>query len=213
MNQLQKVLILVQNKQTQIRNIALGVFAVIIAILLVNTKIVNDREQEYLQQMREFKEQAETATVYADSLKAEVSKYDSASAEAKRLADRAAQQARRSSVKAGQLEDQLDSLKRTISDSVEMARVIIPTQDSIIQQYKVTVQKKDEQILFLGVALEEKNAALIISNQRGDSLQRVVNNIPEPPAPPALPRISRKQAFAGGVALGIIVKSLLFPKL
>lgn len=209
--QLQKVLMFTQTKQTQIRNTALGILAIIVVVLMINTKIVNDREQEYLQRMREFKQQAEAATVYADSLKEEVVKHDSASAAAERLAGRAGQQARKSAASAEEMKSRLDSLRQVTTDSVEMARKVIPMQDSIIKQQDVTIESQGRQITFLGVALEEKNAALILSNQRGDSLQHVVSNIPKPPAPPALPRISRKQAFAGGVAIGIIVKSLLFP--
>jgi membrane-anchored protein YejM (alkaline phosphatase superfamily) len=203
--------IMLLNNLEKYKTYALVIFGVVLLALSVNTKITSDREQKYISDMREFKEQAKAATKYADSLKNAVGKHDSAASAAQRSAARSADAARRAGAKAGALEEQLDSLKQVVTDSVEMARVIIPKQDTIIQQYKVTVQKKDEQIVFLGIALEEKNAALIISNQRGDSLQRVVNNIPTPPLPPIFPTISRKKAFAGGVAVGIIAKALLFP--
>lgn len=209
--QLTKVLVQLKSKQDTIKTVGLSILGIILIILLINTQIISKREEEYLRQMREFKQKAEVATVYADSLKIEVNKHDSASAVAERQAARSAEQARRSRLQTGKLEQELDSLKEVITDSVEMARRVIPIQDSIISQQKVTIQRQDERILFLGVALEEKNAALIISNQRGDSLQRVITNIPEPPKPSPLPTISRKQAFAGGVALGILAKTFLFP--
>jgi FtsZ-interacting cell division protein ZipA len=199
-----------QSKQQTLRNIALVVFGIVILVLLVNTKRVAGREDAYLQEMRVFKEQSELATQYADSLKKQVRVHETETAAARARATTAELQARKSKNTTNVLLQELDSLKETVTDSIEMARLIIPKQDTIITQQQVTITKQDTQIVFLGVALTETSTALTLSNQRGDSLQTVVNNIPDPPKPPMLPTISRKQAFVGGVVVGVILKVFVF---
>ena len=209
-NRLTQLLLQMQSKQQTLRNIALVVFGIVILVLLVNTKRVAGREDAYLQEMRVFKEQSELATQYADSLKKQVRVHETETAAARARATTAELQARKSKNTTNVLLQELDSLKETVTDSIEMARLIIPKQDTIITQQQVTITKQDTQIVFLGVALTETSTALTLSNQRGDSLQTVVNNIPDPPKPPMLPTISRKQAFVGGVVVGVILKVFVF---
>ena len=209
-NRLTQLLQQIQNKQQPLRNIALVVCGIVILVLLVNTQIISSREAAYIQEMRVFKEQSELATQYADSLKKQVLVHESEAATARARATTAETQARKSKNTTNVLLQELDSLKETVTDSIEMARLIIPKQDSVITQQQVTITKQDTQIIFLGVALEETSTALTLSKQRGDSLQTVVNNIPEPPKPPVLPTISRKQAFVGGVVIGVILKVFVF---
>jgi len=209
-NRLTQLLLQMQSKQQTLRNIALVVFGIVILVLLVNTKRVAGREDAYLQEMRVFKEQSELATQYADSLKKQVRVHETEAAAARARATTAESQARKSKNTTNVLLQELDSLKETVTDSIEMARLIIPKQDTIITQQQVTITKQDTQIVFLGVALTETSTALTLSNQRGDSLQTVVNNIPDPPKPPMLPTISRKQAFVGGVVVGVILKVFVF---
>lgn len=209
-NWLTKVLLLLQNKQTQIRDGILVVLGIIIIILMINTQLVTKREEQYIQKMRVFKEQAENAARYADSLKVQVVTLDNVAKVAQSRAAVAESQVRKSKNTTNILRQELDSLKETVTDSVEMARLIIPKQDSIITQQEVTISRQDVQIVFLNTALEAKDSALVISNLRGDSLQTVVDNIPEPPKPSPLPTISRKQAFVGGVIVGVMLKVFVF---
>ena len=209
-NRLMELLTQLKSKQQTFRNIAIVVLGIIILILLVNTQIVTKREEGYIAQMRKFKQQSELALQYADSLKKESLVHENAAKLAQARADVAALQARKSKNATNVLLQELDSLKETVTDSIEMARLIIPKQDSVITQQQVTITKQDTQIVFLNTTLEEINAALLLSNKRGDSLQTVVNNIPEPPKPPMLPTLSRKQVFVGGVVVGVILKVFVF---
>ena len=205
-----KVLSQLQNKQTQIRDGALVLLAIVIIVLLINTQLVSNREEQYITQMREFTKQAEHASVYADSLKSQVEAQQNLARVAESRAAVAESQARKSKNTTSVLRQELDSLKETVTDSIEMARVIIPKQDAIIAQQEVTINKQDVQIVFLNTALVVKDSALVLSNLRGDSLQTVVDNIPQPPKPSPLPTISRKQAFIGGTVVGILLKVFVF---
>ena len=209
-NRLTQLLQQLQSKQQTVRNVSLVVFGIVILVLLVNTQLITSREEGYLQEMREFKQQSELATQYADSLKKQVLVHETEATAATARATIAEHQVRKSKNATNVLLQELDSLKETVTDSIEMARLIIPKQDSVITQQQVTITKQDTQIIFLNVALEETNTALILSKQRGDSLQTVVNNIPEPPKSSILPTISRKQAFVGGVVMGVILKVFVF---
>ena len=184
--------------------------AVILLVMMVNTYYFDKKEQAYLTQMREFKEQAEIASKYADSVKVQVATQDSVAKAAVARAAAAEIQARKSKNTTNTLRQELDSLRETVTDSIEMARVIIPKQDSIITQQEITISKQDTQIVSLNIAVEAKDSALVLSNIRGDSLQTVVNNIPAPPKPPLIPKITRKQAFIGGTVVGIILKMFVF---
>ncbi len=211
-NKLLKSLTEMKLSANAIKNLALAIKLLVVAIAtftvasLINTGIAEKREQQYLAEMRVFKEQAEVATRHADSLKKEVEIHDNAARIAKAKADKAARDAQASKNRTSELLGSLDSLKETITDSTEMARIIIPKQDSIIDQQSITIGKQDIQITFLNTALSSKDTALTLANQRGDSLQRVVNNIPTPPKPPLFPRISRKTVYVLGIATGIVLK-------
>lgn len=207
---LTRVLSTLQSKQVQIRNGVLVVLGILIIILIINTQLVSKREEQYIIQMREFKKQAEHASVYADFLKSQVEVQQNIARAAESRATFAELQVRKSKNTTNVLRQELDSLKETVTDSTEMARLIIPKQDSIINQQEVTIGKQDVQIVFLNTALQAKDSALVLSNLRGDSLQTVVDNIPEPPKPPKLPTITRKQAFIGGTVVGFLLKVFVF---
>jgi hypothetical protein len=198
-----------QNKQTQIRDGVLIVLGIIIVAFMINTRLLSKREGQYIEQMREFKKQAKHASVYADSLKLQVETQQTVARVAESRAAVAESQARKSRNITTVLRQELDSLKEIVIDSIEMARIIIPKQDSIITQQEVTIHKQDVQIVFLNTALVVKDSALVLSNLRGDSLQTVVDNIPKPPTPP-IQKISRKQAFLAGIATGLLMKLFVF---
>jgi len=108
------------------------------------------------------------------------------------------------------LREDLDSLKETITDSTEMARLIIPKQDSIISQQTVTISSQVTAIENLNNAIVNKDSTITLLTLSRDSLQRVVKNIPTPPKPPIFPKITRTQVFVGGVIGGILLKVFVF---
>ncbi len=186
---------------------ALATFAI---VMVVNTSYFDKKEQSYLSQMREFKEQSELASKYADSLATEVVIQENNARAAIARAETAQQTALASRMRTTVLREDLDSLKETITDSTEMARLIIPKQDSIISQQTVTISSQVTAIENLNNAIVNKDSTITLLTLSRDSLQRVVNNIPTPPKPPLFPMITRKQAFVGGVIGGILLKVFIF---
>jgi hypothetical protein len=187
--------------------VAIATFAI---VMVVNTSYFNNKEQSYLAQMREFKEQSELASKYADSLKTEVTIQENNARAAMTRAQNAQLVALSSRAKTAVMVERLDSLKETITDSTEMARVIIPKQDSIIDQQTITIGNQVTAIENLNNAIVNKDSTITLLTLSRDSLQKVVNNIPEPPKPPLFPTITRKQAFVGGTVIGILLKVFVF---
>jgi hypothetical protein len=186
---------------------ALAMFAI---VMVVNTSYFGKKEQSYLAQMREFKEQSELASKYVDSLKTEISVQENNARAAVARAEVAQREALLSRTRVATLREGLDSLKETITDSTEMARLIIPKQDSVINEQSVTIDKQAGAIEHLNIAVVNKDSTITLLTLSRDSLQRVVNNIPTPPKPPLFPTITRTQAFVGGVIGGILLKIFVF---
>lgn len=186
---------------------ALATFAI---VMVVNTSYFDKKEQSYLAQMREFKEQSELASKYVDSLATEVVIQENTARAAMARAETAQQAALLSRTRTAALREDLDSLKETITDSTEMARLIIPKQDSIISQQTVTISSQVTAIENLNNAIVNKDSTITLLTLSRDSLQRVVKNIPTPPKPPIFPKITRTQVFVGGVIGGILLKVFVF---
>lgn len=189
---------------------ALVAFATFAIVMVVNTSYFDKKEQSYLAQMREFKEQSELASKYADSLKTEIDVQETKANAAVARAETAQRLAESSRTRTAALREDLDSLKETITDSTEMARLIIPKQDSVISQQTVTITNQVIAIENLNNAIVNKDSTITLLTISRDSLQRVVNNIPTPPKPPIIPKITRKQAFLGGIIGGILLKVFVF---
>ena len=186
---------------------ALATFAI---VMVVNTSYFDKKEQSYLAQMREFTEQSELASKYADSLKTEITVQETKASAAIARAETAKRLAEVSRTRTAILRQDLDSLKETITDSTQMARLIIPKQDSVISQQTVTITNQVVAIENLNNAIVNKDSTITLLTISRDSLQRVVNNIPVPPKPPVFPRLTRKAVFIGGVITGIALKVFVF---
>lgn len=221
MNQLKKLL--EQTKLTAetidviirvIKGLGIAVLVFLITWSILTAK-AEQREQQYLERMRVFKEQAEAASKYADSLAVEEAKYKATADSARRRADMSQRDANRSKVATARTQRELDSLKRVITDSVEMARVIIPKQDTVIKQQQVTIAEQDTTIFQLRISNVYKDSVITTITFARDSLQRVVDAVPAPPKEPFIPKLTRKQVFIGGTIIGTvagwILKTVLVP--
>ena len=194
-----------------IKMILVAAGALVIA-MMISANGFEKKEQAYLAEMRIFKEQAQLASQYADSLAVEVTRYESTARAAEIRAAAAQQEAISSKQRAATLTRGLDSLKNVITDSTEMARLIIPMQDSIIQEQHVTIEQQDSTISNLKVALVAKDTTISLLTISRDSLQRVVNLIPPPPTQNKLFGLqlpSRKVVFLIGTVTGMVVASKL----
>jgi hypothetical protein len=178
--------------------------------MLINTKYFDKKEQEYLAQMREFKEQSTRTSQYVDSLKIQIAAQENDAQSALLRAKIAQRDASKSRAKITLLRDELDSLKETITDSVEMARLIIPKQDSVIYEQSITITKQVNAIENLNTAIFHKDSTITLLTISRDSLQQIVNNTPVPPKPQMFPKITRNQAFVSGIVSGILLTVLVF---
>jgi hypothetical protein len=194
-----------------IKMIMVAAGALVLA-LLISANGFDKKEQTYLAEMRIFKEQAKLASQYADSLAVEVIRYESTARVAENKAAAAQREVELSKARTASLTEGLDSLKDAITDSTEMARLIIPVQDSIIQEQKITIEQQDSTITNLRVALVAKDTTISLLTISRDSLQRVVNLIPPPPTQNKLFGLqlpSRKMVFLIGTVTGVVVASKL----
>lgn len=182
----------------------------LVLAFVVGTNLFDSKEEQYLAQMREFKKQAEVASQYADSMAVEVTRQQTIARAAQARATTAQQQVGQSREKTAVLASGLAAVRDAMSDSTEMARVIIPKQDSIITQQEVTIAFQDTTILSLNEVIVSKDASITLLTLSRDSLQNVVNNIPTPPSPPRFPKITRKHALIGGMIVGFAAKVFLF---
>ncbi len=183
---------------------------VLIVVLMGTTGYFDKMEQSYIAQMREFQEQSELASKYADSLKGQITVQEHKAQLAHAQAQTAQRLAKASQLRTNELRHNLDSLKETITDSTEMARVIIPAQNAVINSQTVTITNQTIAIENLNSAIESKDSTITLLTLSRDSLYQVVTNIPAPPAPPLLPKITRKQVAVGGVVIGILLKAFVF---
>ncbi len=197
-----------------IKSLGIAILVVLITWSILTGK-ADQREQQYLDRMAIFKKQAETASKYADSLELEAAKQKAAADSAQRRANASQRDANRSKAETAQSQRELDSLKSVITDSVMMARIIIPKQDTIIKQQQITIAKQDTTIYELRISNTHKDSVITIVTTAKDSLQRVVDAIPAPPKKPLIPKLSRKQVFIGGTIIGTvagwILKTVLIP--
>jgi hypothetical protein len=100
----------------------------------------------YIEEMKQYKDSTKILLKRADSVKANEIRRDSVITDAVVSANEARAEAARikatrpSPAVVAKLRSELDSLKGAISDSVEMARVIIPKQDSLIVKQDSTIR-------------------------------------------------------------------------
>jgi hypothetical protein len=184
--------------------VAVGALALVV---FVYNRQINGVEQQYIAQMRVYEKDAQTALEYAAQLQIQVTERQTAAEAAEQRASRLGQTIAATRVSTAAKLQELEYSRRAVVDSVEMARVIIPRQDSIIQLQKETIDAQDEQVMFLQYALVQKDTALMISTRRGDSLQIILNNLPRVTSVPRRP--SLKTIFGAGVATGIVATVLL----
>lgn len=192
-----------------IKLILVATVTLILALVVSNTAF-NKKEEQYLAEMRKYKAKAESTSQYADSMAVEVVKQQTIIKAAQARATAAQLQVEQSRAQTAVLASRLAAVRAAANDSTEMARLIIPKQDSIIAQQEVTIAFQDTTILNLNAVSVGKDTTINLLTLSRDSLQKVVNNIPTPPPPPPFPTIKRKHAFAIGVVVGFAAKVFLF---
>jgi hypothetical protein len=193
--------------------IALGAYFAV-ADFSQSSKLAKTK-QEYV----DFKKSADSSLAF---VKIELAK---TVAENKKTADSALAQAEVYRKKAAALEKtrpsldstkklitQIDSLKAAAHDSVELARTVIPAQDSVIKKQNTDIAWFEQrhvadtgQIVNLRIALK---ADTVTINKQADGLKRLQESLAKVPVPESdkilgfIPAPSRKAAFVVGGILG-----------
>ena len=184
--------------------VAMGALAL---VMVVKYNGQQDKMDRYIAQYKEYKTQAEVTSRFADSLSTQITIQENKARAAERRATIAARKVNELKSQTQVYTVQVAAIRETVTDTVEMARTLIPLQDSIIAKQQLTISTQDTQINELQRVLNSKDVSLKLALQRGDSLQTVLNLLPPPPKNPnrvlgfKLP--SRKATFLVGIGIGI----------
>ena len=184
--------------------VAMGVLAL---VMVVKYNGKEDEMDRYIAQYNEYKATAEATSKFADSLSVQIIIQENETRAAEARAAMAARKANEYKSQTLVYTTQVAAIRETVTDTVELARQLIPLQDSIISQQQLTISTQDTQINELQSALNSKDVSLKLALQRGDSLQTVLNLLPPAPKNPnrmlgfKLP--SRKASFLVGLAMGV----------
>ena len=184
--------------------VAAGLLAVVMMFKVNKTE---DEMDKYIAEYKVFQQKAETATQLADSLQAEIIVADNESRAAESRARVLGRQVNSLKNETLSMSERAVIMQETLTDTLELARQILPLKDSIIAKQKETIDAQGTQVTELESALQSKDNALRMAMMRGDSLQAVINLIPPAPKNPnrmfgfKLP--SRKASFAVGLAMGL----------
>ena len=143
-----------------------------------------DKMQDYIDKYKTYQAQADSAIKYADSLKTQIVIEENEAHAAQERAAKLSNDVKDLKHKTSSLRTHVDTLRVTITDSTELARKIIPLQDSIIAQQDTTIKTQDSQISELHTALTRKDNSIFLLTTSRDSLQKVILNIPPAPKNP-----------------------------
>jgi hypothetical protein len=182
----------------------MGVLAL---VMVVKYNGKEDEMDRYIAQYNEYKATAEATSKFADSLSVQIIIQENETRAAEARAAMAARKANEYKSQTLVYTTQVAAIRETVTDTVELARQLIPLQDLIISQQQLTISTQDTQINELQSALNSKDVSLKLALQRGDSLQTVLNLLPPAPKNPnrmlgfKLP--SRKASFLVGLAMGV----------
>jgi ribosomal protein L17 len=113
------------------------------------------------------------------------------------------------------LKREIDSLKKATTDSVILARTVIPKQDTVIAVQDTMLTKKDSTIVdyanqvgFFHIAVTQKDSTIGIQKVSIDTLTNKLTNLPKAPKPDKflgfIPMPSRKLSGAVGFLLGVV---------
>lgn len=187
----------------------LGLLLTFAGVLYWQDSTSDDAMDKYISEYKKFQAQADSATKFADSLAQEIVIADNEARAAQSRASVYSKQATELKNETLNLMDRAQLLTETITDTLELARQILPLKDSIITKQETTITTQDKQIQELETAILKKDDALKLALLRGDSLQTVVNNIPPAPKNPnrmfGIKLPSRKTTFVVGVVAGVVI--------
>lgn len=147
-----------------------------------------DQLDIYIEQAKQFKADAEAASLFADSLQLEVEKNEQEADEAQARAEELASTVVSLRAQTNELRNRREEIRSAIVEgdtiTLEIAKELIPVQDSIIEQQEITIETQETQIAELNTVIEKKDLSIHFLTTSVDSLQTVITNIPAPPKNP-----------------------------
>jgi hypothetical protein len=185
----------------------LGLLLAFAGVLYWQDAKSDDAMDKYISEYKKFQAQADSTSKFAENLKTQIMIQENETRAAESRAAAAAQKAKEYKSQTLIYTTQVAAIRENVTDTTELARTLIPLQDSIIVQQQLTITTQDTQLNELQAALNSKDISLKFALQRGDSLQTVLNLLPPPPKNSnrllgfKLP--SRKASFLIGVGMGL----------
>ena len=185
----------------------LGLLLAFAGVLYWQDAKSDDAMDKYISEYKKFQAQADSTSKFAENLKTQIMIQENETRAAESRAAAAAQKAKEYKSQTLIYTTQVAAIRENVTDTIELARTLIPLQDSIIVQQQLTITTQDTQLNELQAALNSKDISLKFALQRGDSLQTVLNLLPPPPKNSnrllgfKLP--SRKASFLIGVGMGL----------
>ena len=193
--------------------IALVAMGALALVMVVKYNGKQDEMDQYIAEYKEFQAKAEATSNYADSLAQEIVIADNEARAAESRANTFKKQAITSRNETLNMMDRAQLLTETITDTLQLAREILPLKDSIITKQETTISTQDKQISELETALRNKDTAIALLTLSRDSLQTVVKNIPPAPKNPnrlfGIKLPSRKTSFVVGAVAGVILTTVV----
>ena len=187
----------------------LGLLLTFAAVLYWQDSTSDDAMDKYISEYKKFQAQADSASKFADSLAQEVLIAENEARAAQSRAVVYSRQATELKNETLNLMDRAQLLTETITDTLTLARELLPLKDSIITKQETTITTQDKQIQELESALKSKDTAISLLTLSRDSLQTVVNNIPPAPKNPnrmfGIKLPSRKTTFIIGAVAGVVI--------
>jgi len=163
---------------------------------------------KYIAEYKKFQAQADSAIHFADSLKTQITIEENEARAAESRAKVLWSQVVELRASTTNLKTVAATMSKTITDTLELARAILPVKDSIIAQQEITIETQASQVSELERALKNKDNAILLLTTSRDSLQKVVINIPQAPKNPnrmfGIKLPSRKMSFLVGIGVGVV---------
>lgn len=191
----------------------LAVFLIFGAAMYMQDVVSQDKMDQYIAEYKKFQDQAEQATKYADSLAVQIviAENEARAAEGRALMYKESAAQSRSVIQ--DLRARAAEISETVTDTLELARTLLPVQDSIIETQETTIETQVNQIQELETVIRNKDLSILFLTASRDSLQSVVNLIPPAPKNPnrmfGIKLPSRKTTFIAGTVAGIILTAVV----
>jgi hypothetical protein len=165
--------------------IVLSIVAVAFIGLLLNAQFQMKSDiAHYIELAEQFKLEAEAANKYADSLNIHILEQEERANAAIARAARLSREVQGLKADVNVFSAQALLARAELTEPIDIIRVVIPLQDSIIKKQDEIITTQGIQIGELNYAITEKNSTIELLTMSRDSLQTILRNPPPVPRDP-----------------------------